>query len=143
MQAIGFQEAVEKVRASDKRFEAEAYSFLRDALDAAIKRRKKSRKDVVGHVNAGELLESFRLHALQEFGPMARTVFDYWGVRTCEDVGSMVFNLVNAGVFGKTEEDSLESFREGFDFVDAFEKPFRPEGKNLSGTASDVVGKKT
>jgi len=142
MQAIGFQEAVEKVRATDARFEAEAYAFLRDALDAAIKRRKKARKDVGGHVNAGELLEGFRLHALQEFGPMARTVFNYWGVRSCEDIGSMVFNLVQAGVFGKTEEDSLDSFREGYDFADAFEKPFQPERKNLSGTASDIVGRK-
>jgi uncharacterized repeat protein (TIGR04138 family) len=77
-------------------------------------------------------LEAFRVHGLKEFGPMALTVLEYWGVRSCEDVGQMVFNLVNAGVFGKTDADTLDSFRNVYDFHDAFSAPFRPPGKLLS-----------
>jgi uncharacterized repeat protein (TIGR04138 family) len=51
----------------------------------------------------------------------------------------MVFNLVNAGVFGKTDEDTLESFRHGYDFQDAFVKPFRPDS-NLSESDPSTVG---
>jgi len=51
----------------------------------------------------------------------------YWGVRTCEDIGHMVFNLVQAGAFGKTEEDTQDMFRMGFDFEEAFSAPFLPE----------------
>ena len=129
MQTTGFQEAVEAVSREDKRFHADAYLFLRDAIEATLKRRKKETKELGGHVAAAELLEGFRLHALGEFGPMAMTVFDYWGVRCTEDVGCMVFNLVQAGVFGKTDEDTIEAFAGGFDFRAAFVTPFT-SGKN-------------
>jgi uncharacterized repeat protein (TIGR04138 family) len=93
-------------------------------------------------VGAAELLDGFRVHCLQEFGPMAITVLEYWGVRSSEDIGNMVFNLVQVGIFGKTDEDTLESFREGYDFADAFVLPFRPEPEKLSATGPGVVGKK-
>ena len=73
---------------------------------------------------------------------MAITVFKYWGVHCSEDIGNMVFNLVRVGIFGKTDEDTKESFREGYNFMDAFVLPFRPEPENLSVTGSGVVGKK-
>lgn len=139
MQSIGFLEALEAIAERDDRYDKEAYSFLRDALEATIKRRKKVRKDVSPHVSAAELLDGFRLHALHEFGPMALTVLNYWGVQSCEDVGHMVFNLVASGVFGKTDEDSIDAFRAGYDFEDAFAKPFRPEHPRLSGTHGQVV----
>ena len=132
MQQTGFQEAVEKLCREDKRYHAEAYAFLRDSLEATMKRRKKTRKEVGSHVGAEELLDGFRLHALDEFGPMSLMVLNYWGVRTSEDVGNLVFNLVAAGVFGKTDEDTIESFREIFDFEEVFVEPFRPEGKPLN-----------
>jgi len=142
MQTIGFQEAVEKIVAEDSRYQPEAYAFLNEALAVTLKRRKKSKKDLAVHVSAAEFLDGFRLHGLQECGPMAVTVFAYWGVRSCEDVGNMVFNLVRIGVFGKTDEDTLESFRAVYDFQDAFVLPFRPEPVNLSETGSAVVGRK-
>ncbi|MCK9588612.1 MAG: Minf_1886 family protein [Terrimicrobiaceae bacterium] len=139
MQTTGFQEAVEAVSRDDKRYHPEAYVFLRDSLEATLKRRKKATKEVGGHVAAGELLDGFRIHALGEFGPMAMTVLDYWGVRCSEDVGHMVFNLVQAGVFGKTDEDTLESFGEGFDFHRAFVAPFRSGQNPLNAPGSDEV----
>jgi uncharacterized repeat protein (TIGR04138 family) len=143
MQTHGFQEAVDKVVKEDTRYSAEAYVFLRDALEATLKRRKKARKEATpSHVGAAELLDGFRMHGLQEFGPMAITVLNYWGVRSSEDVGNMVFNLVGAGIFGKTEEDTIESFREGYDFADAFVVPFRPNPEQLSEIDPGVVGEK-
>lgn len=127
MQAPVFHEAVEKILSDDARYHADAYAFLRDALDATLKRSRKARKGRVEDVGAAELLDGFRLHALHEFGPMALTVFEYWGVRSCEDVGHMVFNLVRSGVFGKTDNDTIDAFRKGYDFVDAFVLPFRPQ----------------
>ena len=143
MQTIGFQEALEKILRQDDRYHAEAYTFLRDALEATLKRRKKARKESApAHVSASELLDGFRHHALQEFGPMAITVLRYWGLTGPEDVGNIVFNLVQSGVFGKTDEDTIESFREGYDFDEAFVQPFRPVPENLSESGTDVVGKK-
>lgn len=140
----GFQEAVEAICSGDARYAREAYAFLRDALDATLKRRKKEQRAATGgHVSAAELLEGFRKYALREFGPMTLTVLEYWGVRSCEDVGRMVFCLIDAGIFGKTEKDSIEDFRGGFDFEEAFAAPFRVGPQSLNGRGAPDVGKRS
>ena len=129
MQKIGFAEALDSIVGSDPRYQREAYIFLRDALDFTTKQQKKAKGTTVRHVSGPELLEGVRQYALKEFGPMVITVFDSWGIRSCEDIGHMVFNLINSGIFGKTDEDSIEDFKSVFDFQEAFVKPFAPEKK--------------
>jgi uncharacterized repeat protein (TIGR04138 family) len=126
MQKIGFAEALDSIVASDPRYARDAYVFLRDALDFTTKQQKKIKGAAVRHVAGPELLEGVRHYALKEFGPMVITVFSYWGIRCCEDIGHMVFNLIRAGIFGKTEEDSLEDFKDVYDFEGTFIKPFAP-----------------
>lgn len=126
MQKIGFAEALDSIVASDSRYQRDAYAFLRDALDFTTKQQKKLKGVSVRHVTGSELLEGVRQYALKEFGPMVMTVFDNWGIHSCEDIGNMVFNLIGAGIFGKTEEDSIEHFKNVYDFEEAFVKPFAP-----------------
>jgi hypothetical protein len=64
---------------------------------------------------------------------MTMTVFEVWGVCSCGDFGEIVFNLVESGVLAKTEKDSRADFQNGYDFEEAFRKPFLPAGK--PGTA--------
>jgi uncharacterized repeat protein (TIGR04138 family) len=127
MQKIGFAEALDSIVAGDPRYSRDAYVFLRDALDFTTKQQKKIKGATVRHVAGPELLEGVRAYALKEFGPMVITVFSSWGIKSCEDVGHMVFNLIGAGIFGKTEEDSIEDFKNVYDFREAFVKPFAPE----------------
>jgi uncharacterized repeat protein (TIGR04138 family) len=126
MQKIGFAEALDSIVASDPRYQRDAYAFLRDALDFTTKQQKKVKGVSVRHVTGPELLDGVRRYALKEFGPLVMTVFDNWGIHSCEDIGNMVFNLIGAGVFGKTEEDSIEDFKNVYDFGEAFMKPFAP-----------------
>ena len=127
MQKIGFSEAVDNITARDDRYDSEAYAFVRDALDFTIKLRKKNSKDEEQrHVSGQELLEGTRQYALKEFGPMVVTVFSYWGIHKCEDVGEIVFNLINEGIFGKSDHDSIGDFKNGFSFKEAFVEPFLP-----------------
>jgi uncharacterized repeat protein (TIGR04138 family) len=126
MQKIGFAEALDSIVANDPRYQRDGYIFLRDALDFTTKQQKKIKGVSVRHVTGPELLDGVRRYALKEFGPMVMTVFDSWGIRSCEDVGHMVFNLIGGGVFGKTEEDSIEDFKNVYDFGEAFVKPFAP-----------------
>jgi len=126
MQKIGFSEALDSIVAADPRYHRDAYVFLRDALDFTTKQQKKIKGTTVRHVAGPELLDGVRQYALKEFGPLVITVFDSWGIHSCEDIGHMVFNLIGAGIFGKTEEDSIEDFKNVYDFQDAFVKPFAP-----------------
>jgi uncharacterized repeat protein (TIGR04138 family) len=139
MQNVSFTEALDAVTRRDSRYDREAYTFLRDALEFALKKRRKTRKDEPTDVPAAELLEGFRLYALKECGPMASLVLGSWGVHSCEDVGNLVFNLVEANVFSKTDRDTMGEFRNGFDFDEAFLAPFRPQKKKLSGGGSRIV----
>ena len=128
MQRQGFEEYARQAASRDSRFDADAYMFLRDALDFTLGNKgvpSSSRR----HVRGPELLAGFRDLALREFGPLALTVLEAWGVRRCEDVGDMVFNLIEVGAFGKTEEDSKADFAGIYDFKEAFRRPFLPVGK--------------
>jgi uncharacterized repeat protein (TIGR04138 family) len=128
MQKLDFPEAVDLIGKKDPRYDREAYFFLRDALDYTVKQRKKARESETSeHVTGQQLLDGIRQYALKQFGPMVMTVFEYWGVRKGEDFGYMVYNLISVGIFGKTETDSIEDFRGGFSFEEAFIQPFRPE----------------
>jgi uncharacterized repeat protein (TIGR04138 family) len=126
MQKIGFAEALDSIVASDPRYARDAYVFLRDALDFTTKQQKKIKGATVRHVAGPELLEGVRQYALKEFGPMVIPVFSFWGIKCCEDIGHMVFNLIGAGIFGKTDEDSIDDFRSVYNFDDAFVRPFAP-----------------
>lgn len=126
MQKIGFAEALDSIIATDPRYPRDAYAFLRDALDFTTKQQKKIKGVSVRHVTGPELLDGVRHYALKEFGPLVMTVFDNWGIHSCEDIGNMVFNLIGAGIFGKTEEDSIEDFKNVYDFGEAFVRPFAP-----------------
>lgn len=70
---------------------------------------------------------------------MAVTVLEFWGVRSCEDIGHLVFGLVDVGVFSKTESDTLDEFRRGFGFEEAFLDPFRPYNKQSNTNTTGGV----
>ena len=105
----------------DARYTPEAYLFVREGLDHTVRKLEKPR-----HISGQELLAGMREYALQEFGPVAKRVLSEWGINECVDFGNIVFNLVNEGLLGKTDEDSIEDFMDGYDFHEAFIQPFQP-----------------
>jgi len=108
-------DSLNTVLKKDPRYRREAYDFIFEALEFTIKKIKEKR-----HVSGQELLDGIRDYALQQFGPLSKMVFNKWGVHKTDDFGEIVFNLVNAGLLGKTEQDSIEDFRDRYDFADVF-----------------------
>jgi uncharacterized repeat protein (TIGR04138 family) len=125
MQKLDFAEAVAVLTDADPRYHADAYFFLREGLDHAVKLRKRQFGEN-GHVTGQQVCEGLRQLALKAFGPMVPTVFDYWGIRKTDDFGEMVWNLIDLGVFGRTENDSREDFRNVYSFREAFVAPYLP-----------------
>jgi uncharacterized repeat protein (TIGR04138 family) len=107
---------------TDARYTAEAYLFVRDGLDHTVRKLEAPR-----HVSGQELLNGMREYALTEFGPVAKRVLSEWGINECVDFGHIVFNLVGEGLLGKTDQDSIKDFMNGYDFHEAFIQPFRPK----------------
>jgi uncharacterized repeat protein (TIGR04138 family) len=129
MQAMQFEQSVVSILKRDKRFDPHAYFFLKDALDFTLKRIAESNGGQARHVSGPELLEGCRDYALEQFGPMASTLMTEWSIRKCQDVGDMVFNLIEEQVFGKQDTDKKEDFSEVFDFEASLIIPFLPKSR--------------
>lgn len=135
MQTVNFESVVERIIERDGRYQREAYTFVREALEHTQKglartRTGKTVADQERHVSGQELLTGIREFALAQFGPMAQSVLDAWGVARCEDFGEIVFNLVESELLRKRESDTRQDFQGGFDFFEAFRKPFVPSRRH-------------
>ena len=126
MEVPPFAEAVARLCARDRRYAPEAYLFLHDGLMQTLKQVQEKEKKP-RQISGAELAAGLRAYALEQYGPLALTVLNRWGVRTTRDFGEIVFLLLAAGLLGKTEEDKIEDFDDLYDFDDAFRAPFRPK----------------
>ncbi|MSR51719.1 MAG: hypothetical protein EXS09_00320 [Gemmataceae bacterium] len=113
----------------DGRYAYEAYEFMFEALSHT--QRLHGRAPVAGeepgadhHVSGSEILKGVVSLARDEFGFLARTVFQQWGLRKTDDVGEVVFNLIEANLLSKTEMDHRSDFQDLFELdhalVDGF-----------------------
>ena len=139
MPDLDFNEIVSLICKEDARFDRKAYSFIREGLDFAVKDLKKreaerSRQSL--HVSGAELLVGIRTFALEQYGPLAITVLNSWGITRCMDFGELVFNLIEYNVFSKTDNDRRKDFTEVYTFEDAFVKPFLPQNPRRHGSVS-------
>lgn len=136
MQEFNFDLKLDQILARDTRYSRDAYMFVREALDFTQKLISRENQEAVRHVSGQELLDGIRQYALQQFGPMAMIVLEEWGVKCCPDFGEIVFNMVENGLLAKTDKDTRDDFQNGYDFTDAFQKPFWPQGKTPEKTKS-------
>jgi uncharacterized repeat protein (TIGR04138 family) len=115
----------------DPRYAYEAYEFVFAAVEHTAKRLGRARREEDAgaghdhHVSGPELLDGIRDLALREFGFMARTVFRLWGVDRTADFGEIVFNLVEAKLMSKTDQDSRRDFHDVFDLDQALVRDYR------------------
>ncbi len=129
----------------DNRYSIQSYQFIFEALDyTASKLGKKynSSRDEERHVTGQELSEGIKQYALQKFGFMARKVFEQWGIIKSGDFGEIVFSLVEGGLMGKTETDSLDDFENLYDFQEEFDDKFEFEGKFDLSYSWNIFGKR-
>ncbi|HEY1765364.1 MAG TPA: Minf_1886 family protein, partial [Opitutaceae bacterium] len=92
------------------------------------------------HVSGSELLDGLRVYALEQYGPLTKTVLNAWGVNKCLDFGDIVFNLIEYNAFSKTDDDRREDFADLYDFDEVFVKPFLPTRRPRGTSAAEAVG---
>ena len=110
---------MERLRRQYPMYHETAYLFILAALHFTIQRLGEAR-----HITGRELVLGCRDLALERYGPMARSVLEYWGIRETRDFGEIVFALVELGILVKQEGDSLDDFGGVFCFGDAFEQNY-------------------
>ena len=120
-------DAIETVISKDSRYDAGAYYHLKEALDFTVTKAAEENNGEHRHVSAKELAEGFCDYSIEHFGPMASTMAEEWGVRETIDIGNMVFLLIEEGIFGKQDSDTLEEFDQIFNLLAELDAPFLPE----------------
>jgi uncharacterized repeat protein (TIGR04138 family) len=119
----------------------EAFRFVEEGLTYTVAQRDTRReaqrekqqpeqqtaKQESRHLSGQELCEGLREFALKQWGLMSRAVLQRWNVTCTFDFGRIVFALIDAGRMQKTDEDSIEDFRNVYDFKSAFEREYRIE----------------
>jgi uncharacterized repeat protein (TIGR04138 family) len=124
MTELQFAEGVlVQLEARNPRFQGKAYLFLLSSLHRVMERLDEPR-----HISGRELAEGVRDLALEQYGPMARTVLGHWGIHRTDDLGDIVFALVECGILTKQDEDRRHDFEGVFDFEEVFEEnyPWQP-----------------
>ena len=115
-----FYSVIEQIFDRDMRYKEEAYLFVMESLSYTQRKFKRHK-----HVTGSELLEGIRELLLNKFGPMTLIVLQHWGIHSTEDFGHIVFRLVENKVLSKTEDDNVETFKDAYDFQEAFENDYR------------------
>lgn len=129
-----FYTLIEEICEKDSRYKPDAYEFTMRALNFTQGRLKRE-----AHVTGKELLEGIREFAIEQYGAMAKNVFSHWGIITTLDFGNIVFNLVERKVLSKTETDSIEDFKDIYDFDKTFSSVLRESViRNLSQIEDDL-----
>jgi len=113
---MDFDKKIRELFEKDSRYKPDAYEFVMHALWHTQGRLKRK-----GHVTARELLDGIRDFGISQYGPMAVTVLEHWGIKKTDDFGEIVFNMVENGLMRKTDEDSRDDFKEIYDFKKAFD----------------------
>lgn len=134
MADMDINEIIALIRKEDPRFDRQAYAFVRDGLEHAVKdlrKREAERAKTSCHLSGRELSDGLRAYALEQYGPLAKTVLNGWGITETIHFGDIVYNLIDYNVFSKTESDRREDFEGVFKFEDAFVAPFQPRRRRL------------
>jgi uncharacterized repeat protein (TIGR04138 family) len=106
---------IEELAERSGTYRPEAFFWVLRTLEFT---RRRMQRD--GHVSGRELCEGMRQLGVEEYGPMAFEVFTHWGLQKTEDIGRIVFALVDDGLLRKTDEDTLEDFVGVYDFREVF-----------------------
>ena len=110
---------MDQIRLREPRFHERAFLFVLSALEFSQTRLTERR-----HITGAELAIACRDLALERYGVMARLVLDHWGIRVTEDIGDIVFALVDLGLLISQTHDTREDFVGVFDFDQAFERDY-------------------
>jgi uncharacterized repeat protein (TIGR04138 family) len=120
----------------DQRYKVEAYQFVREALQYAQEVLTMPPQPTPGkgnktehHLTGQQLCEAIRIYAVEQFGYMAKTVLNSWGVHSTGDFGEIVYNLIRIEEMRKSKNDRREDFDDLYDFDHAFQPIFHLQNR--------------
>ena len=126
--------AIQELLERDPRYHFDAYVFVFEALRHAQQElgmgtehlsAESDEDEPERHVTGQELCEAMRQYAHDQYGYMAKSVLNHWGIHSTGDFGEIVFNLIDIEHMRKTPSDRREDFDDVFDFDEGFQHSFQ------------------
>ena len=106
---------ISKIAENDGRFSKEGFLFILAALEYTISKLPERR-----HLTGEEFSRGVAEYAREQYGYLAKTVLNNWGITETLDYGEIVYLLINEGLMSKTEDDKKEDFRNVYNFNNEF-----------------------
>ena len=88
------------------------------------------------HISGNQLAWGCRDLALEQFGLTARSVLAHWRIESTEDLGRIVFQLIEMELLMRQETDSLSDFDDVYDFEEAFDEAYAWPAVKLAENSS-------
>jgi uncharacterized repeat protein (TIGR04138 family) len=128
---VGPEKTLEQVVEEVGLYPMAAFEFVEQGLSYTVNKIHGTEKkpQTSRHVGGRDLCEGLREFALIRWGLLSRTVLARWNIRKTVDFGRIVFAMVDSRWMSKTDEDTIEDFRDVYDFKTAFEAGYRIESK--------------
>ena len=104
-----------RIRARGGQYHERAYLFVLATIEYL-----QNRLEVRRHVSGPELAWACRDFAQQQFGLLAQGVLAHWGLTRTEDIGRIVYTLVEVGLLVTQPGDSESDFEGVYQFADVF-----------------------
>ena len=115
------EKTVEEAAEACGLYAVEAFYFVQKGLQVTAIKIHTDTPDGEGkHVSGQQLAKGLRDVAIDRWGLLARTVLASWGVYSTLDFGRIVYAMIDAGLFGRSDTDRLTDFKDVYDFRTAF-----------------------
>jgi uncharacterized repeat protein (TIGR04138 family) len=112
-----------RIRARGGQYHERAYLFVLATIEFL-----QNRLEIRRHVSAPELAWACRDFAQQQFGLLAQGVLTHWGITRTEDIGRIVFTLVEVGLLVTQPGDTESDFEGVYQFADALGDSYEWQG---------------
>ena len=106
---------IAKISEKDGRYSKESFLFILASLEYTLSKLTKRK-----HLTGKELSKGIAEYAREQYGYLAKTVLNNWGLYTTLDYGEVVYLLINGGLMNKTEDDKKKDFADAYDFNEEF-----------------------
>jgi uncharacterized repeat protein (TIGR04138 family) len=117
------EDVLARIRARGGQYHERGYLFVLATIEFI-----QSRLEVRRHVTGVELAWACRDFAQQQFGLLAPVVLGHWGITRTEDIGRIVFTLVEIGFLVTQPGDQESDFEGVYQFADVFGDSYEWQG---------------
>lgn len=118
-----FKETIYKIYQRDDRYHPDAYEFVNAAVTYTAKKLERDRKPSGDrHVTAEELVMGGMDYAITQYGFLAPSVLKQWGLKSGEDFGNIVYNMIAVRLLSASPNDSQADFKCHPELADELQK---------------------